>query len=53
MVLREAERAIHACPSEANFAHLYRAEALRLLGRYAEADEARRKGKPVRLHSPY
>jgi hypothetical protein len=51
--LGEADRAIQACPTEANFAHLYRAEALWLLGRYAEAEEARRKGKPVRLHRPY
>jgi hypothetical protein len=52
-VLSEADRAIQGCPTAANFAHRYRAEALRLVGRYAEADEARRQAKPVRLHRPY
>jgi hypothetical protein len=44
---------VQACPSEANFAHLYRAEALRQLGRDAEAEEELRQGKPIRLHRPY
>ena len=42
-VLREADRALQACPAGARFAWAYRAEALRLLGRHEEAETARRK----------
>ena len=41
-VLGEAERALAACPNGARFAWAYKSEALRLLGRQAESDAARR-----------
>jgi hypothetical protein len=41
-VLKEATRALDTCPEAATFAWAYRAEALRLLGRYEESAEARR-----------
>ena len=41
-VLREADRALAACQGGATFAHAYRGEALRLLGRQEESLAARR-----------
>jgi hypothetical protein len=35
-VLREADRALQACPAGASFAHAYRAKALRMLGRESD-----------------
>jgi hypothetical protein len=42
-VLREAARALAACPDGATFAWAYRAEALRRLGRVGESEAAKRK----------
>jgi hypothetical protein len=39
-VLDEAERAVRNCHEHATFAYAYKAKALRLLGREAEAREA-------------
>ena len=39
-VLQEATHALHSCPQGSTFAWAYKAEALRLLGRYGEAFEA-------------
>jgi hypothetical protein len=41
-VLTEADRALQHCPEGATFAWAYKAEALRLLGRYAESQTAAR-----------
>jgi hypothetical protein len=41
--LDEAERALRNCPDGATFAWAYKAESLRLLGRYQESFDARLK----------
>jgi phytoene/squalene synthetase len=41
-VLAEAERALRHCPEDTTSAHVYKAEALRLLGRHEEAQAAAR-----------
>jgi tetratricopeptide (TPR) repeat protein len=48
-VLAEAERALEQCPDGATFAWAYKAEALRLLGRYEESVAAAQKIPALRV----